>query len=32
MKTKKFGSYSDQVNLMNYIVNSDYVLSEETII
>lgn len=32
MKTKKYGSYSDQVNLMNYIVNGDYVLSEEDII
>lgn len=32
MKIKKFGSYSDQVNLMNYIINSDYVLSEENIV
>ena len=32
MKSKKFGSYSDQVNLMNYIVNRDYVLSEQDII
>lgn len=32
MIIKKFGSYSDQVNLMNYIVNTDYVLSQENIV
>jgi hypothetical protein len=32
MKNKKYNSYSDQVNLMNYIVNNHYVLSEENII
>lgn len=32
MKNKKYNSNSDQVNLMNYIVNSDYALSEENII
>lgn len=32
MGTKKYNTYDDQVNFMNYIVNSDYVLSEEKII
>ena len=32
MKNKKYGSYSDQVNLMNYIVNNKYELSQEDII
>ena len=31
MVLKKYNTYDDQVNLMNYIVNSDYVLSEENI-
>jgi hypothetical protein len=32
MKTKKYGSYSDQVNIMNYIVNNNYEVNEEAII
>ena len=32
MVLKKYNTYDDQVNLMNYIVNSDYVLSEENIV
>ena len=32
MESRKYNTYDDQVNLMNYIVNSDYVLSEENII
>jgi hypothetical protein len=32
MECKKYNTYDDQVCLMNYIVNSDYVLSEENII
>lgn len=32
MINKKYGSYSDQVNIMNYIVNNKYELSEENII
>jgi hypothetical protein len=32
MKHKKYKSNSDQVNFMNYIVNSNYQLSEENII
>lgn len=31
MKTKKYGSYSDQVNLMNYITNNKYDISVENI-
>lgn len=32
MESKKYNTYDDQVNLMNYIVNSEYVLSEENIV
>ena len=32
MESRKYNTYYDQVNLMNYIVNSDYVLSEENVI
>jgi len=32
METKKYNTYDDQVNMMNYIVNSDYKLSEDNII
>lgn len=32
MESRKYNTYDDQVNLMNYIVNSDYALSEENII
>ena len=32
MESRKYSTYDDQVNLMNYIVNSDYILSEENIV
>ena len=32
METKKYNTYDDQVNLMNYIVNSDYKLTEDNIV
>jgi len=32
MESRKYNTYDDQVNLMNYICNSDYVLSEQDII
>lgn len=32
MKTKKYKSYSDQVNIMNYIVNNKYDLNYEDIV
>jgi len=32
MKIKKYGSYSDQVNIMNYIINNNYKIIEDKII
>jgi hypothetical protein len=32
MKSKKYNTYDDQVNFMNYIVNNDYTINEESII
>ena len=32
MNSHKYGSYSDQVNIMNYIINNNYIIKDEIII